>query len=164
MASVGALRTCGAPAPLTLGVRRFVMKQHDRPQSVPADPEQWSAQSKQSVGYYFIREYKDKPYRCRHCQAECVFTAQDQKYTYEVKKSSIDQQRSLCAACWSETHRIRNMLLECEERWAQEKSKLQSDKAFLTHWSELLVALEAYTPYKQDTAKKNMLAKLLANA
>jgi hypothetical protein len=140
------------------------MKQLDRPKSLPADPGQWSAQSKQSIGYYFIREYKDKPYKCSHCQVECVFTAQDQKYTYEVKKSSINQQRSLCSACWSETHRIRKILIECEERWARDKSKLQSDKEFLTHWSELLVALEAYTPHKKDTARKNMLAKLLANA
>jgi len=56
------------------------------------------------------------------------------------------------------------MLLECEERWAESKAELQADKSFLTHWSELLIALEAYVPYKPDTAKKNMLAKLLADA
>lgn len=56
------------------------------------------------------------------------------------------------------------MLLECEERWAAGKTKLQADRSFLIHWSELLVALEAYVPYKPDTAKKNMLAKLLAGA
>jgi hypothetical protein len=140
------------------------MKQRDKPTSVPADPEQWSDKSKQTVSYGFIREYTDKPYKCWRCQAECVFTAQDQKYTYEVKKASIDQRRSLCAACWSESHRIRNMLVECEERWAEGKAKLQTDKSFLTHWSELLAALEEYVPYKPDTAKKNMLAKLLANA
>jgi len=139
------------------------MKQNDRPTSVPADPEQWSEKSKQTVSYGFIREYTDKPYACWRCQVECVFTAQDQKYTYEVKKASIDQRRFLCAACWSESHRLRNMLLECEERWSKGKAKLQADKPFLTHWSELLVALEAYVPYKPDTAKKNMLAKLLAS-
>lgn len=140
------------------------MKQSCRQTSVPADPEQWSDKSKQSVAYGFIREYNDKLYKCWRCQAECVFTAQDQKYTYEVKKASIDQRRSLCAPCWSESHRIRDMLLECEEQWAEGKSKLQVDKSFLSRWSELLVALEAYVPYKPDTAKKNMLAKLLANA
>lgn len=110
------------------------MKQRDRPTSVPADPEQWSDKSKQTISYDFIREYTDEPYKCWHCQAECIFTAQDQKYTYEVKKASIDQRRSLCAACWSEAHRIRNMLAECEERWAEGKAKLQTDKSFLTHW------------------------------
>jgi len=56
------------------------------------------------------------------------------------------------------------MLLECEERWAEGKVKLQTDRSFLTHWSALLVAQEGYVPYKSDTAKQNMLAKLLANA
>ena len=140
------------------------MKQSHRPTSVPADPEHWSDKSKQTVAYGFIREYTDRPYKCWRCQAECVFTAQDQKYTYEVKKASIDQSRSLCEACWSESHRIRNMLLECEERWAAAKAELRGNKSFLTHWFELLVALEAYVPYKPDTAKKNMLAKLLASA
>jgi len=140
------------------------MKQSHRPTSVPADPEHWSDKSKQTVAYGFIREYTDRPYKCWRCQAECVFTAQDQKYTYEVKKASIDQRRSLCEACWSESHRIRNMLLECEERWAAAKAELRGNKSFLTHWFELLAALEAYVPYKPDTAKKNMLAKLLASA
>ena len=140
------------------------MKQSGKPTSVPADPEQWSDKSKQTVSYGFIREYTDKPYKCWRCQEECVFTAQDQKYTYEAKKASIDQRRSLCASCWPESHRIRNMLVECEERWDQGKAQLQTDKSFLTHWSELLVALEAYVPCKPDTAKKRMLAKLLENA
>jgi len=140
------------------------MKQSDRSTSIPADPEQWSDKSKQTLSYDFIREYTDKPYNCWRCQVESVFTAQDQKYTYEVKKASIDQRRLLCASCWSESHRIRSMLLECERQWAESKAELQADKSFLNHWSELLAALEAYVPYKPDTAKKNMLAKLLANA
>ena len=140
------------------------MKQRDRPTSVPADPEQWSDKSKQTVSYGFIREYIDKPYKCWRCREDCVFTAQDQKYTYEVKKASVDQRRSLCASCWSESHRIRNLLAECEQRWAEGKARLQTDRPFLTHWSKLLAALEEYVPYKPDTAKKNMLAKLLANA
>lgn len=139
------------------------MKQDDKPQSIPADPELWSEKSKQSVAYGFIREYTDRPYKCWHCQEQCLFTAQDQKYTYEVKKASIDQQRLLCQACWAESHRLRNMLSEYEQRWAESKEKLRTDRLFLAHWSELLVTLEAYVPYKPDIAKKNMLAKLIAN-
>ena len=106
------------------------MKQNDRPTSVPADPEQWSEKSKQTVSYGFIREYTDKPYKCWHCQSECVFTAQDQKYTYEVKKASIDQRRSFCATCWSESNRIRNSLRECEAQWAKEKAALTARQTF----------------------------------
>jgi hypothetical protein len=90
-----------------------------------------------------------------------VFTAQDQKYTFEVKKASIDQRRILCSNCWLESHRIRNELQDYEERWAKSKAKLQVDKAFLFRWLELLTLLEAYVPYKPDTARKTMLSKFL---
>ncbi|ABM93334.1 zinc-ribbon domain-containing protein [Methylibium petroleiphilum] len=140
------------------------MKQTDRPTTIPADPEQWTEENKQTLSYHFIREYTDKPYKCWRCHAESVFTAQDQKYTYEVKKANIDQQRLLCATCWSESHQIRAALEDCEEQWSAGKPQLQSNKPFLSRWLELLVALEAYVPYKPDTAKKNMLTKLLGNA
>ena len=139
------------------------MTKQSRPTSILADPTQWSDKSKQSYSYYYTREYKDIPYKCWHCQAECVFTAQDQKYTFEVKKASVDQRRALCATCWSESHRINNALRECEDRWAASKSALQKDRAFLAHWLDLLVRLEAYVSYKPDTAKKGMLNKLLGN-
>jgi hypothetical protein len=135
-----------------------------RPTSVPADPEQWSEKSKQSVAFGFRRDYMDKAYNCWHCQAASIFTAQDQKYTFEVLKESIDQRRILCQACWLESNRIRASLRDCEEQWSLSKVQLQADEIFLGRWLGLLSALEKYVPYKPDTAKKNMLAKLLANA
>lgn len=139
------------------------MSKRTVPSSAPADPAQWSAKSQQSVAFGFVREYTDIPYRCWHCQTDCVFSAQDQKYTFEVKKASIDQRRILCEACWTESNRIREALRDCESQWAESKPRLQGDKDFLSRWSALLVALEAYVPYRPDTAKKNMLGKLLEN-
>jgi hypothetical protein len=133
-------------------------------QSVAADPESWSDKSKQSVAYWYIREYVDIEYECWRCRAKCVFTGQDQKYTYEVRKASIDQRRKLCEACWSTANHLRSALRECEVRWAQEKPNLRSDREFLEHWQGILTELEAYEPYKSDTAKKRMLARLLAAA
>jgi hypothetical protein len=135
-----------------------------RPLSVPADSTRWSESSKQSVAFGFVHKYEDIAYKCWHCQAHCVFTAQDQKHTFEVKKASIDQRRSLCAECWSESHRLRAELRDCEEQWAAAKGKLKVDRAFLNRWLELLTTLETYVAYKQDTAKKDMLGKLIANA
>ena len=107
------------------------MSKPNPPSSTPADPTQWSEESKRSVAYEFRREYKDIPYRCWHCKADCVFTALDQKYTYEVKNASINQGRRLCLECWAESHKIRAKLQECEEKWAQSKVSLQSDRGFL---------------------------------
>ena len=57
-----------------------------RENSVTADPTQWSDESKRSVAFHFRREYSDIPYVCWRCKAACVFTAQDQKYAFEIKK------------------------------------------------------------------------------
>jgi hypothetical protein len=137
------------------------MIKSNRPTSIPADPSHWSEKSKQSAAFEFCREYNDRHYNCWHCSSASVFTAQDQKYTFEVKKASIDQNRILCEACWQESNRIRLSLRECEVIWSVSKRQLQADKIFLDRWLGLLLALEKYVPYKPDTAKKNMLAKFL---
>lgn len=132
-----------------------------RPTTVAANPEQWSEKSRQSYSYHYIRDYSDIPYVCMRCRADSVFTAQDQKYTFEIKKASIDQRRSLCGACWSEAHQIRTGIADCDALWLEAKAKLQSDPEFLKRWMDFLVRLEAFFPYKPDTAKKNMIQKML---
>jgi hypothetical protein len=129
--------------------------------SLPADPEKWSEKSKQTLSYHYKQEYTDIEYSCWRCKAACVFTAKDQQYTYEVRKANIDQRRSLCESCWSESHHIRNMIALCESEWAASKPRLQQDKDFLQRWLSLLIQLEQFVPYKPDTAKKNMLKKFL---
>jgi hypothetical protein len=137
--------------------------QPQRPTSITADPEQWSAQSKQSVAYQcnFVHEYVDRPYACRRCGMACVFTAKDQKYTFEVKKASIDQGRKFCSACWSASHALRSKLAERDAQWAEAKHTLRGDREFLAHWLELLKQWGEFEPYKQDVAKINMLRGLL---
>ena len=129
--------------------------------TVPADPEQWSEKSKQSYSYNYIKEYKDIVYTCWHCRKEAVFTAEDQKYTYEVRKAYIDQNRILCPDCWKESLKIASDIEECERKWSEAKAILKTDKTFLTTWLELLKIREKYVPYKPNTATKNMLKKLL---
>jgi hypothetical protein len=129
--------------------------------TIPADPEQWSAQSKNSVAYLFTREYSDISYKCWSCCAPSVFTAEDQKYTYEVKKASIDQQRVLCQTCWTESNRLQSLLKEKDRLWSESKRYLQTDQTFLSEWLDLLQRLEHYIRYKPEKAKKNMLKKLI---
>ncbi|HEY8027675.1 MAG TPA: zinc-ribbon domain containing protein [Burkholderiaceae bacterium] len=128
-----------------------------------ANPDQWSVESKRSYSFHYGYVYKDIAYQCRCCKANCIFTAQDQQYNYEVKKANISQRRALCADCWLESHRIRESLRNCERMWAQAKPALQKDEAFLTGWLALMTALEKYFPYRSDIANKNMLAGFLAS-
>jgi Probable zinc-ribbon domain len=138
------------------------MAQSEKLTSVPADPSLWSEQSKQSVSFQLVKEYSDIPYHCWHCKKFTVFSAADQKYTFEVRKAPIDQRRILCTACWRALLEIDCAIGQCREEWAISKSSLRMNTAFLTKWLNLLTTREEYVPYHPDTAAKNMLRKLLA--
>jgi hypothetical protein len=131
---------------------------------VSADPAKWSVQSQGSVAAGWTTEYKDIRYKCWRCQANAVFTAADQKYTYEDKKAPIDQQRVLCESCWRESLHVDTLLLEYQGRWAASKQSLRADKPFLAGWLALLESKEGYGSYRHDVARKNMLRKLLGAA
>jgi Probable zinc-ribbon domain len=140
------------------------MTQSDDPSVLPADPTKWSKKSQQSLAVDFIKEYKSLQYTCWRCKAPSVFTAADQKYTYEVRKASIDQRRVLCGDCWKHSLRIVNGIDSCRQQWATSKASLKDDKAFLAGWLALLKEREEYVPYRPNTAIKNMLRKLLGDA
>ena len=129
--------------------------------TAPADPRLWSEQSQRSVSVGWTTEYRDIEYACWRCKATAVFTAQDQKYTFEVKKAPIDQRRTLCESCWRRSLEIENQLKGSAALWAREKPRLSRDREFLEGWLHLLREQEEYVAYRPDTAKKNMLERLL---
>jgi len=130
--------------------------------SVAADPRQWSEKSQRSVSAAWKKEYVDIPYSCWRCKKAAVFSAEDQKYSFEIKKNQIDQRRVLCPDCWMEANRIRKSLGTYQARWNDEKKTLKKDTGFLTRWLSLLTTLDEYEgSYRADTAKKNMLKKLI---
>ncbi len=138
-----------------------MMTDEKKPGVVVADPSLWSAASQRTTSFHYTREYRDIPYVCWRCKSETVFTAKDQQYTYEVRKAPIDQRRILCTDCWRQLLVIDGEIKSSQARWALDKRVLAADKAFLSRWLELLVSREAYVPYHQDIAAKNMLQKLL---
>jgi hypothetical protein len=57
---------------------------------VPVDKEQWSEQSRRGLDYIFAAEhYEDIEFDCYACRAPSVFTAEQQKTLYEVKKAYV---------------------------------------------------------------------------
>jgi hypothetical protein len=132
-----------------------------RSEVVAADPSLWSEQSQRSVSVGWTKEYRDIKYQCWRCSSPAVFTARDQKRTFEVKKAPIDQRRILCDKCWHQSLEIRRELADCAERWVDSKANLANDKAFLARWLGLLELLEEFVPHRPDTAKKNMIKRRL---
>jgi hypothetical protein len=130
--------------------------------TVIADPSQWSIKSRQSLkAFFYEKEYTDIEYSCWRCRTTALFTAEEQKESFEVKKNHLDQRRILCQTCWDEANALRKDLASCQQRWAGAKKSLQKDKEFLERWLELLRRLEQYVPYRPDTARKNILQKLI---
>ena len=137
------------------------MPAHPLPNKVKADPTKWLKKSQRSVAASFTTEYTDIKYRCWHCKAEAIFSAMDQKHTFEIRKASIDQRRLLCEICWKKSLHLAAELKECGAKWNESKRSLKADEMFLSDWLQLLVEQETYVPYRHDTARKNMLRKLL---
>jgi hypothetical protein len=132
------------------------------PAGVPCDPEQWSEDSKRSVAYTFApRPYRDKAYLCWRCRAPDVFTAAEQKHTFEVRKANISQSRVLCRACHRERASLEREARECRKRWAAEGSALRHDHEFLRRWLVVLEALPGYNGAR-DEANIVMLRRLVA--
>ena len=77
-------------------------RHHASAPKVPANPLAWSASSQRSrsfsgeAGQSYTNEY----YWCRRCGSAAVFTAEQQRDAYEVRKRSIHQRRVLCDPCW----------------------------------------------------------------
>jgi hypothetical protein len=140
-----------------------VAKRKAKPEahSVPANPKNWSKESKRSCASEYTKKYEDIAYECARCGKPATFTAEEQQYAYEVEKRYFWQRRKLCAECWQEANAIKAEIKQHEEKWAMSKDALKNDAAFLDEWLRLLVRLEEYHPYKADSAKKNMLRKLL---
>ena len=132
------------------------------PAGVPSDPECWSGECKRSPDYTFApKSYRDKAYLCWRCRQPDVFTAAEQKHTYEQLKANLWQSRSLCAACHQERVGLEREARECRLRWAADRAALRRDHDFLLHW---LVVLEALPRYggARDSAHIVMLRRLVA--
>lgn len=125
---------------------------------VPADPRQWSEKSQRSVSFHFTTQYEDREYKCWSCGKLSVFSAEDQKHTYEVRKAPIDQQRVLCEDCWKTDLEISNDLESCSSEWASKKATLKHDRKFLSRWLKLCVGWGCARPLGTATAGSSATA------
>lgn len=130
--------------------------------SVPANPEEWSAEGKRSVIFQFPpRPYRDIHYSCWRCQQPTVFTAEEQKQTFEVRKAYIWQRRTLCGDCHRERRECDRGVAECRRRWASEREGLRTDTGFLRRWLDRLENLPRYGG-ERDVANIAMLRRVIS--
>jgi len=134
-----------------------------RRQPVRIDKEQWSEKSRGGLDYVFASEfYEDKPFTCIACGQKAVFTAEQQKYTYEVKKAFTWEQHVLCATCFQQHNELLAEAAVFSASWESDKASLKGDRAALQRWKVVLELLPTYG-IRKDAARIRMLTKLLQN-
>ena len=122
---------------------------------------EYSEESKRSVGYSYLGKfYADIEYDCWKCKKREVFSAEDQKYTYEVKKLYMWARRVLCKKCWQEERLLKNQLQDIEKQYCTDKEVKLNDEAFLRNWLKLL---EEYPTYgkKGNNSRMKFIKKHL---
>ena len=132
-------------------------------QSVSVNADEWSAASKRSAIFGFPpEEYHDKPYHCYNCKREAVFTAEEQKEAFEVRKVYIWQQRRLCQECYQRRLALEGEVEAFNIRWNTSRAELQSNREALKHWHHLLEQLPYYGAHP-NRGHLAMLERLLSN-
>lgn len=125
--------------------------------------EKWSESSKRSYAYYWVAtEYEDISYICEKCSAQAVFTGEQKKESYEVKKNYICQYRRLCGSCNAELYRLKLKNLAFQASWAKDKARLQKDVQFMAEWLAVIKAFPLYGSRIGGTMGQR-LEKLLAS-
>ena len=143
--------------------RRSIQFKLAQASKVPADPTQWSESSKGVLVLVSApTDYTDINYSCRKCGKIETFTAADQRYTYEVRKAYISQQRVLCIECFRIRTKIEHSLRSCRQSWKSDRRSLRGDTVFLRRWLELLQE-HVELGGKSDEANIKMLTMLLRN-
>ena len=127
------------------------------------DKEAWSDESKRSYSYdSHIEFYEDERYQCVKCGCSAVFSAQEQKEAFEVKKRYIWQRRTLCKSCYGELLELKKELSMYEEMWSQESAVTKKSAPYLQSWLTAINAMPSYGKPKNH-AKAQKLFNLINN-
>lgn len=139
-------------------------KQPEQGPAVPLDTRQWSPASRRSVACELAGDhYRDESLRCDNCGGGFVFTAQQQRETYEVRKAYIAQRRRLCPPCWRQRVQLVGELKRIRSRWARDRAATKRDLEELRRWWQVLAQLPYYG-LRDDRAQRAMVDRLLAAA
>jgi hypothetical protein len=118
---------------------------------VEINKENWSEESKRSYSYDSpISCYQDENYKCYKCGESSVFTAEEQKYSYEVKKNYIWKKRVLCQNCFSEYEALTKKICEFENAWGCEPVAGKGKALYLQEWLSALNEVPSFGKPKNE--------------
>jgi hypothetical protein len=128
-----------------------------------AEKERYSESSKRSYGWQLRGGYyADIEYVCRKCKRKSVFSAFEQKKSFENRNEYLDQCRVFCSECWRKGRQLKAKLREMEQKYCEDKAKWLSEREFLLEWLNLL---KEYAPYtrRPNVMRMRFIEKHLTN-
>ena len=132
--------------------------------SVKIERENWSRSSKRSFGGQYDRratEYEGIAYSCRKCGVPTTYTAEQQKYDYEVLKKYVWRVPSLCSKCEFERDELKAEVIKLQLAWKENKDTLSHDVEFLENWCSKLKQVALYGRKGSNPANIVMINRLI---
>jgi hypothetical protein len=127
---------------------------------IKVNKDNWSADSKRSSTFNdYPVFYEGLSYSCCKCGCSAVFTAEEQKETFEVKKHYIDQKRDLCGNCYNEYVCLKESILSYESHWKNLSETEKETAEFLNNWFTAVNKVPSYGKPKNESIAR-MLFKL----
>jgi hypothetical protein len=131
---------------------------------VPVDIDQWSEPARRRLGYLPAPlYYEDRIFACRSCQCEAVFSAEQQKFDYEVKKAHYLRQHVLCPPCFARRCYLQSVDRWFESSWLAGEPDMRGDVPTLLMWLDVLQELPLFG-VRPDLARIRMLERLASDA
>lgn len=142
-------------------LREITIANRDKTMRILMDREKWSESSKRSCAYDVLLTtyYENISYRCRKCSRPSVFTAEEQKIAYELRKEYIWKKKTLCSNCYLDLELLRKKEKQFQEEWTKNKEILKADYKFLCAWLEVLEDVPSYGK-KANFSMIKMLTRL----
>lgn len=130
------------------------------PQVLAVNSANWSEASRRGYACVGVpSKYHDIHFKCASCRRDEVFTAAEQRNTYEVKKAYIWQRRKLCQMCFGTRIKLERELKQLQQRWMTESKLIEREPQTLERWLWLLRQLPRYG-IRENTAQIAMLTRL----
>jgi hypothetical protein len=135
-----------------------------QPVGVPVDVGQWSDAARRRLGYLPAPAfYEDRVFACRSCQCEAVFTAEQQKFEFEVNQAHYRRQRIFCPSCFARRCELQSFNDHFASLWNAREEGSRTDVPGLLMWLDVLTELPQYG-LRRDTARIRMLERLATEA
>lgn len=99
-----------------------------------------------------------------NAEKNTTYTAEEQKYTYEVQKCYIEINRVLCPECYKKYNVLKKQIKEYESLWAKETEESKKSALYLKEWLSVINEIPLYGKPKNEAMANNLQNLINKNA